>query len=232
MMSKANWLVVVDASGRVLALAGGAPDTWRDASASIDPRVGEAIASVAAEVRGGAPRSRRTLTLADAEVEVVAWPAILLARRPAALSAIVERALAPFRAQAEARDVLLRIELEDGAEAMVLLDAAKIIWSIATLVGNALRFVRSGSRHAPGGTITVRLASAGDCASVSVEDDGDGIEAGDLAKLFDPERGAAVALAMTRDVATAHGGALSVTSDTSPESHGTKVVLELPIAPV
>src|SRR5262249_31930205 len=99
-------------------------------------------------------------------------------------------------------------------------------------VGNALRFVRSGTRHLPGGSISVRVLRAEDTAIVEVEDDGAGIAPERLPGLFERRGDGApplgFALKMARDVALAHGGALDVESTTDPERHGTIVRLSLP----
>ena len=235
-MSKPSWLVVVDPCGKVLAVAGGVPEAWANASTPEEleptaPGVAEAARQVAAAVRAGAPRARSMVSRHDAEVEVLALPAIALARSPANVRAIVARALAPFRAQAQSRDVLLREDDRIVGRVAVDVDVPKMTWVVATLVGNALRFVRTGSRHAPGGTITIRLLHEDERVIIEVEDDGPGMEGVELARLFDPNAGAALALAMARDVVLAHGGALLVDSSTSPETPGTRVTIELPAQP-
>jgi signal transduction histidine kinase len=235
-MSKPSWLVVVDPCGKVMAVAGGVPEAWASAAAPEEletsgPGVAEAARQVAAAVRAGAPRARSMVTRADADVEVLALPAIALARHPSNVRAVVGRALAPFRAQAQSRDVLLREDDQIVGRLVVDVDVAKMTWVVATLVGNALRFVRTGSRHTPGGTITIRHLHEGDRVIIEVDDDGPGMEPVELARLFDPGVGTALALAMARDVVLAHGGALVVDSSTSPEAHGTRVRIELPVQP-
>ncbi|HEY4122381.1 MAG TPA: HAMP domain-containing sensor histidine kinase [Byssovorax sp.] len=234
-MTRHSWLLVIDPRGGVTVATPSAPQAWQEARTPADldaeaPEIAAAMRAVAEEVRAGATRARRDVATATADVVVIALPAVVLHRSRVALAISIERALAPFRAQAEARDVLLRVDVAPGPPIEVEVDEPKIGWIVATLVGNALRFVRTGSRHVAGGTITVRLARAGDRVVVCVADDGPGIEAQHLAKLFDPERGVAVALALALDVAVAHGGSLDVTSDVSPDAHGTTVTLELPLA--
>ncbi len=235
-MSKPSWLVVVDPCGAVMAVAGGVPEALANATTPEElepsaPGVAAAAREVAADVRAGAPRSRRHVSRPDADVEVFALPAIALTRHPADVRAVVARALAPFRGQAQSRDVLLREDDRISGRLVVDVDVAKMTWVVATLVGNALRFVRTGSRHAPGGTITLRLVHEGERVIIEVEDDGPGIERAELARLFDPGQGAALALAMARDVVLAHGGALEVESSTAPGAEGTRVTIALPVQP-
>jgi signal transduction histidine kinase len=232
-MSKPSWLVVVDPCGAVMAVAGGVPEKLASASRPEElepsaPGVAEAARKVAAAVRAGAPRARSHVSRPDADVEVLALPAIALNRHPADVRDVVTRALAPFRLQAQSRDVLLREDDEIAGRLVVDVDVAKVTWVVATLVGNALRFVRTGTRHAAGGTITIRLAHEGERVFIDVEDDGPGIAPEQLARLFDPLAGPALALAMARDVMLAHGGALTVESDAG---QGTRVTIELPVPP-
>ncbi len=235
-MSKPSWLVVVDPCGAVMAVAGGVPEKWASATTPEElepsaPGVAEAARAVAALVRAGAPRARSMVSRPDADVEVLALPAIALTRSPADIHHVVARALAPFRGQAKSRDILLREDDRIAGPLALDVDVAKVTWVVATLVGNALRFVRTGSRHTPGGTITIRLFREGDRAILDVDDDGPGIAPEELARLFDPGVGAALALAMARDVVLAHGGALVVDSSTSAEAQGTRIRIELPIPP-
>jgi signal transduction histidine kinase len=130
--------------------------------------------------------------------------------------------------------VELRIDPAQGGPAPVVVDPEKLAWVIATLVGNALRYVRHGTRRLPGGSVVVRLRMAPDSKNltISVEDDGPGIPEEKARYLFERQAGAqhAVGLALTlvHDIIAAHGGAVSVETDTSPLAHGTKVSLTLP----
>lgn len=101
--------------------------------------------------------------------------------------------------------------------------------AVAALVDNALA-------HTPdGGTITVRVApGAADTARLEVEDGGSGVDPADLDRLVQPfTRGAddhrrfGLGLALVRDVVTAHGGRLTVSS---PPGRGACFSVELPTA--
>ncbi len=105
-------------------------------------------------------------------------------------------ALEPLETQANHVDVSLRLE---GPESLppVMIDPEKIAWAVTTLVGNAMRFVKRGNRHMPGGSITVRLAREGDDVLVSVEDDGPGIPDAKVPYLFKRAPGAVHAAGRT-----------------------------------
>jgi signal transduction histidine kinase len=157
--------------------------------------------------------------------------AIPLTRTPTDLRELLEGTLEVLRAQAMARDVSLQIEAPPDLP-LVRVDAEKIAWAVATLVGNALRYVRHGTLRRPGGTIVVRITVEPDVVTVAVEDDGPGIPSDKAANLF--RRGAGVthgtglALMLIKDVLVAHGGSVDVKTDTDPVSSGTTIALHLP----
>jgi signal transduction histidine kinase len=147
--------------------------------------------------------------------------------------ALLEAAVAPLRGQAEAKDVSLTSIVDDDVPQRCVVDGPKCAWAISTLVGNALRFVRAGSRLLPGGTIDVRIHMVSPSVTETVvADDGPGITAERLATLFDPRPdglpSGAVALSLVRDVARAHGGDLSLESRAD-GTHGTIARLRLPL---
>jgi signal transduction histidine kinase len=160
--------------------------------------------------------------------------AIPLHRSSVDLVRLIESTLEPLQHEARALDVELRVEAPGDLEAIVV-DPEKIAWVIATLVGNALRYVRRGSRRLPGGSIVVhaaRSASANELA-ISVEDDGPGIPSEKIRYLFERQAGSqhAVGLALTlvHDVVAGHGGRVEVQSNTGALTHGTAVRLTLPL---
>lgn len=157
--------------------------------------------------------------------------AIPLQRTPTDLKKLLQGTLEVLRAQAMGRDVSLTIEAPPDLP-LVRVDAEKIAWAVATLVGNALRYVRHGSLRRPGGTIVVRLSVETDAVVIAVDDDGPGIPPDKAANLF--RRGAGVthgtglALMLIKDVLVAHGGDVQVKSETNPVSSGTTIALRLP----
>jgi two-component system sensor histidine kinase BaeS len=100
---------------------------------------------------------------------------------------------------------------------------------VANLVSNALR-------HTPaGGTVRVaahRNAPATDTIELTVADDGEGIPADLLPRVFDrfvkgrSSNGSGLGLAIVRDVVEAHGGSVSVESAAG---EGTTVHITMPV---
>lgn len=158
---------------------------------------------------------------------------IPLNRTLTALPALLEGTVETLHEQAAALDVSLTIEAARDLP-RVRVDAEKIAWAVATLVGNALRYVRRGTRRLPGGSIRVHLRAEAGAAVIEVEDDGPGIPADKVQSLF--RRGAGVthgtglALMLVQDVLVAHGGTVDVQSSTEAHASGTKVSLRVPVA--
>ncbi len=158
---------------------------------------------------------------------------IPLRTEPTDLRALLAGALEALKHQAEGLEVALELESTDELPT-VELDAEKIGWAVATLVGNALRFVRHGTRRMPGGWIVVRLAREPDAVTIAVEDDGPGIPPQKAPWLFRRQPGrthaAGLALMLVHDVVVAHGGTVSVSSETEGPNRGTHITLRLPLS--
>jgi signal transduction histidine kinase len=159
---------------------------------------------------------------------------IPLRRVPTDLRLLLESSIGVMDQQARAMDVALALTVHPAVPQTLDIDREKIAWAITALVGNAMRFVRRGTRLRPGGTIAVRAhaAPAASAVVIEVEDDGAGIAADKLPHLLDrtSERpyAAGLALGLVRDVVTAHGGSVEIESSTRPERSGTTVRLILP----
>jgi signal transduction histidine kinase len=170
------------------------------------------------------PGQRRTLQVAEVD-------AIPLDRRPTELLPLLTGTVEALRQQAVALDVSLGIEAPADLPP-VRIDAEKVAWAVATLVGNAFRYVRRGNRRMPGGAIRVRLRIESGALVVVVEDDGPGIPSDKLANLFRKgggiTHGTGLALMLIRDVVAAHGGTVQVESTCDAFASGTSVTLRLP----
>jgi len=159
----------------------------------------------------------RTVALADAG-------ALQLAREPVDVAILVHETLATFRATAAAAGVAL---LDDvGADvSTVSADPARLSSVLANLVSNALRHTGRG------GTVRVRARAASGGVELTVSDDGEGIPAELLPRVFDRfvrgggSPGSGLGLAIVRDVVEAHGGTVAIESAVG---EGTVVHVRLP----
>jgi len=116
-----------------------------------------------------------------------------------------------------------------GFEARVFADPHRLVQMLTNLIDNAIKFNREG------GTVSIKLDSHG-ADRISVEDNGEGIPAHHLDRLFerfyrvDRARsrelgGTGLGLAIVKHLAKAHGGEVTVESRFG---EGTKFTIELP----
>jgi signal transduction histidine kinase len=161
----------------------------------------------------------RTVALAEAG-------SLSLDLRPTDLVALVDDAIAAFGAQATAASVTLTADHQPGLPD-ALADGPRIRQVLSNLLANALRHTPAGGRIVVG-----EAAGAGrKQLSVTVTDDGSGISAELLPKAFDrfvrgpDSSGSGLGLAISRDIVTAHGGDINITSQ---PGRGTTVTFTLP----
>ncbi len=163
--------------------------------------------------------------------------AIPLRRHATDVRRLLASSLEVLGRQAAALDIHFRIEAADDLPTDARIDPEKIAWAVTTLVGNSLRYARTGTRLMPGGSILVRLGfDAGkNELTVVVQDDGPGIPKEKCARLFERTEGAVhaagLALLLIHDVIEAHGGNIDIESRTGGFDHGTTITLRLPAGP-
>jgi signal transduction histidine kinase len=206
----AEWVVVVNANGTVLAVDG-APADW------VGTRLQERVdASHAPPIR------------------VVSLHAVPVRRRPTDLRALLTSIVDVMTPQARAIDAALRLEAAPNLPPTMMLDSEKIAWTVTALIGNSLRFVRHGTSRRPGGTITVRANHVPAAPEIVLEvvDDGVGIPADRLSQLLkrpsDGSGASALALNLVQDIVAAHGGSVHIESSTEAWHSGTTVRLTIP----
>ena len=131
-----------------------------------------------------------------------------------------------------AREAVAAVELvgadvrtEVASSSRVTADPVRLRQALDNLIANAVR-------HAPGGQVVVAVTDGDGVVELSVSDDGPGIAAADLERVFEPgtrldadRAGSGLGLALARAIAAAHGGTLTVTSA---PGHGTTFKLALP----
>jgi two-component system sensor histidine kinase BaeS len=161
-------------------------------------------------------------TLADAEAG-----SLHLQREPVELNALVLDALATVAEPAAARGVGLVADVQP-LDLVVDADAVRLSSVLNNLVGNALRHVHRG------GAVRVAASRAAGQTVITVRDDGDGIPADLLPRVFDrfvkgtDSHGSGLGLAIVRDIVEAHGGAVALDSTVGA---GTEVRFTVPDTP-
>lgn len=161
-------------------------------------------------------------TLAEADAA-----ALRLGRSHADLAAIAAAAADSLAGRFAAAGITLTRQLEP---VQVRADAGRIHQVIANLLTNAVKFTGAG------GQVTISTGQAAGAAALRVTDNGFGIPAADLPRIFDRfwrgrqaahTSGSGIGLAVAAELARAHGGELSASST---EGHGTEMTLTLPLA--
>lgn len=145
-----------------------------------------------------------------------------LALRATDLDALLETVAEESRALADTRGVRLEVDSSRAGEARV--DPDQLRQALQNLVRNGVEATPEG------GAVTLAARRTDDGVELAVRDSGPGIPAEDLPRIFDlyfttKPRGTGVGLAVTQQIATAHGGSIEV--DSLPGA-GTRMILRLP----
>jgi signal transduction histidine kinase len=131
-----------------------------------------------------------------------------------------------------ADDRRITLTFESQSVPPILGDAQWIKQALINLLDNALHYTPSG------GAVTVRLQAVGEGVAVAVEDTGHGIEPEHLPHLFErfyrtdwarakDAGGTGLGLPIVKEIAEAHGGTVSVTSQVE---KGSIFTLHLPVS--
>ncbi|MGD1991891.1 MAG: ATP-binding protein [Anaerolineae bacterium] len=153
-----------------------------------------------------------------------------VAREQIFLEDVIEEAVNLLRPQAEKKEIALHTELSEGLP-LVIGDSQRIHQALLNLVGNAVKYCRSGDR------VTVTAESDEDEVTLGVVDTGPGIPRRIQDRLFEKfyraattesaAEGTGLGLAITREVVESHGGRIWVESE---EGEGAAFYLTLPRA--
>jgi CheY-like chemotaxis protein len=206
-----------------------------------DRRKGEFLATLSHELRNPLAPMRYALELVDASPERAAHALpilkrqfqqlvrlvddlldatrlssnkITLRKRRVELGTIVRHAVESCGPDIAAAGHTLRLDLSPGP-IPVLADPERLSQVVTNLLSNAIRYTPRQ------GHITVRAGADGDEAMVSVSDDGVGLAAADLDRVFEMfaqvggpgSEGLGIGLALVRGIAELHGGRAEARSD-------------------
>jgi signal transduction histidine kinase len=150
-------------------------------------------------------------------------------RAPANLNALCEDAARA--AGSDAEPIPIRLEL-DPTLTSVVTDAERLRMALVNILANARHAVESRG-DADGGPDPIRLRTrraSADRVTIEVRDQGTGIAADDMSRVFDPyfttrRTGTGLGLAISRNIIEGLGGTIAVSSR---EGAGTEVRIELP----
>ncbi len=142
---------------------------------------------------------------------------------------LIDEAIRPMKMQAEENNVEIETIISSDLP-RIEADFNKIVWVLANLVGNALRYSDSGDK------VTVQSKVSGNRIFFSVEDRGCGIPEEYQETIFQkyvqvkghkgPAGGAGLGLAICKEIVEAHGGQIWVESE---EDKGSVFTFTLPL---
>lgn len=164
------------------------------------------------------------------DVSRIARGTVALRREPVALSTAVERAIETSLPHFNARSQFFSYDA-DADDAVIDGDVVRLTQIIANLLNNASKFTP------PGGHIGLATEFSKGMATITVSDDGVGIDAALLPHVFDlfaqgdssldrTQGGLGIGLTLARNLAELHGGAVQCSS--AGRGQGAQFVLRLP----
>ena len=127
---------------------------------------------------------------------------------------IVEEIVAGFADRADNAQVTIKVQADDRVELPLRPRMLRVV--LENLLANAIRYA------GPGTTCTIEVSESGAGVLLAVSDDGKGVWAGDLPRLFErfyrgdqarTSRGTGLGLAIVKHVVTAAGGEIEATSE-------------------
>jgi len=159
--------------------------------------------------------------------------ALRLKREALDVQELIERSLNKLAPQLESKGILVEVSAADGPRS-VLADADRIEQVLVNLLDNAIKYSAEGGRI----TVAVSESPTPEMVGLAVRDEGVGIPAGDLPRVFerfyrvDRARardggGSGLGLSIAKAIVEAHGGEITLESE---EGRGTTVRFTLPCA--
>lgn len=156
---------------------------------------------------------------------------LIVETEPVSLSEVIDITVESLAAQASVKGVLIVREV-DAHVGFVRGDALRLQQIVSNLLGNAIKFSK------PGGCVHVRLAAVQGKARLEVQDEGRGISASVLPRIFDrfwqedtssrrSNSGLGLGLSIVSHLTALHGGTIKAESEG--EGKGARFTVELPL---
>lgn len=147
-------------------------------------------------------------------------------RMPADLNALIRTVLRQLDARLLHRKVAVQLDLPARLP-LVNIDPERLSQALLNVISNAVDAMPNG------GTLDIHTRATGDHVVLDIEDDGVGIDADILDRVFDPfvsskPGGVGLGLVNAKAVVESHGGRIAVAPR---QPHGTRAIISLPLGP-
>jgi two-component system sensor histidine kinase BaeS len=152
-----------------------------------------------------------------------------LAYQPLSISDWLPKVVRPWQEAAQEKNLLWQIDIP-AALPEISADPLRLASAVENLVGNAIKYTRSGGR------VSISAGATEDELWIRVEDSGTGILPEEHEKIFEPffrgthghriKQGMGLGLSIARDLVEAHGGKISLESE---PGKGSQFVIHLPL---
>lgn len=146
-----EWHLVLSRDGTVLAATEGARVSWVGRRLDDCDDASEDLKEAGRRILDGSDHSAspvvKSVLLRSIQqaVRLTVIDALPLRRMPTDLRALLRSTLEILQRQAKAFDITLTVVVDDSVPAVVPVDAQKIAWATAVLVGNAIRYVAAST---------------------------------------------------------------------------------------
>lgn len=146
-----------------------------------------------------------------------------IATRPESLNAIVQESIDFLRPELDNRDILVELEIDERLPAIEV-DRDQVKQAFYNVIRNSFQAMRAG------GMMQIRTGSDETHYFVSFADNGEGIAADDMGRIFQPyfttkEGGNGLGLLIVRRIVRAHGGEIGIEST---QGKGVRVTIRFP----
>jgi signal transduction histidine kinase len=176
--------------------------------------------------------TRHLITLSEnlIDAERIEAGRLALQPRPTDVRTVATHALEMARSASQLKSITLYSDIEPALP-LLSIDPVQTERVISNLLGNAIKFTPKG------GIVTLAVRRRANSLSLTVRDNGPGLEASELPRIFEkyhhgagrnPGAGSGLGLFIVKAVVEAQGGSVHIVSNVA---EGTTVTVCLPIAP-
>jgi signal transduction histidine kinase len=195
-----------------------------------------------ARTNNGTPEAAAYLLTAEAEIarvshiarQTLGYYRDLGAPVGVFLHEVIEEVLRVYQSKLQTRGIRLKRDYDESRP--ITVRKGEVMQVFSNVISNAIDSMTVG------GLLSIQIGSmpgiSEDALQVVIQDQGAGIAAQNVSKVFEPffstkgNLGTGIGLWVAKQLAEKQGGKITLTSSTSAEGHGTRVVISLPFTEI